>query len=106
MLTEKGTDLDLAQYIFAVLYLINLVIVLRIYSKLAKVNEPYITKDINRLKISILGFVSQFYLSMCCIEFPRTPTPIENLRLILLIIVQFNTGYKKDNHKTIKLLEL
>ena len=44
MLTEKGTDLDLAQYIFAVLYLINLVIVLRIYSKLAKVNESYVTK--------------------------------------------------------------
>ena len=76
MLTEKGTDLDLAQYMFAVLYLINLVIVLRIYSKLAKVNESYVTKGINYLKISILGFVSQFYLSMYCIEFPHTPTPI------------------------------
>ena len=37
VVTEKGQDIVLAQHIFALLYLINLAVVFRLYSRLAKV---------------------------------------------------------------------
>ena len=44
-ITDHGQDIRLAQYIFAGLYLMNLTVVLILYSKLAKVR----TKGVSRL---------------------------------------------------------
>ena len=44
MLTSHGTNLLLAQILFACIYVINLCLVMVLYSKLAKVSDRFIDK--------------------------------------------------------------
>lgn len=41
MITNRGTDLPLAQVLFSVLYLLNIGLVLKIYKKIANVRLHY-----------------------------------------------------------------